>query len=623
MQLVLGGAQAHGAEAPVPPVDGTPSLLARVQADVRTDRAPAPVLEGEADDRPLLAPDDHSIVIHACHGRGRQVEVLRDAVLHLLEEDETLEPRDIVVMCPDIEAFAPLIQATFGDRALHGEATGPVPQLQVRLADRSLRQTNPVMAVLSEVLELSTARLTASEVLDLAGRDPVRRRFRFGDEDLTRLVEWVEATCVRWGLDATHRASFKLPMAANTWRSGVDRILLGVTMTDEHQRLFHGTLPLDDVDSSDISLAGRMAEFLSRLQDVFALLASDRTIDEWARALADLSDALTATSERDGWQRAQLTGLLDELVAEATVQGVVSSIALSVDDIRSILSDRLKGKPTRANFRTGHLTVCTLVPMRSVPHRVVCLLGLDDGTFPRHIERDGDDLTALAPRVGDRDVRNEDRQLLLDALLAARDHLVITYTGRDERSNLPRPPAVPVGELLDVVDHTVRTETGRPRDAIVVQHPLQPFDHRNFETGYLVPGVPWSFDLLQLAGAEAARAPDEAPQPFLAVPLEPLAPGLLALEQVERFLRHPARAFLRERLQRVPAGPDPRHRGRHPDRVGRPGPSGRWPIACWRPGWPAPTAPPASRPRWPGGNCRRAPWPTWCWTRWPIPSTPW
>src|SRR6202042_606721 len=123
---------------------------------------------------------------------------------------------------------------------------------------------------------------------------------------------------------------------------------------------------------------------------------------------------------------------LDELVGEATEdrteEKVASAVVLSCDDIRSLLAERLRGKPTRANFRTGHVTVCTLVPMRSIPHRVVCLLGLDDGSFPRHIERDGDDLTARDQRVGDRDARSEDRQLLLDALLAARDHLVVTYS---------------------------------------------------------------------------------------------------------------------------------------------------------------------------------------------------
>jgi exodeoxyribonuclease V gamma subunit len=140
------------------------------------------------------------------------------------------------------------------------------------------------------------------------------------------------------------------------------------------------------------------------------------------------------------------------------------------------LEDRLAGRPTRASFRTGHLTVCTLYPMRSVRHRVVRLLGLDDGAFPRKSPRDGDDLMLVDPRIGERDPRSEDRQLLLDALLAATDHLVITYAGNDERTNIPRHRSVPVGELLDVVDATVRTETASAREQVVVRHPLQPFD---------------------------------------------------------------------------------------------------------------------------------------------------
>ena len=405
------------------------------------------------------------------------------------------------------------------------------------------------MGVLAEVLELATARITATEVLDLAGREPVRRRFRFSDEDLFRLEEWVDGAFVRWGFDAEHRGSFQLAdLEANTWQAGLDRVLLGVTMADERQRLFGGALPLDDVDSSDIDLAGRVAEFLERLQDALDLFGGTRDVKGWADTLARISDSLTATSPRDAWQRAQLTTLLDELVGEATVDEVVSPVDLTCDDVRSVMTDRLKGKPTRANFCTGHLTVCTLVPMRSIPHRVVCLLGLDDGSFPRHIERDGDDLTTLSPRVGDRDVRSEDRQLLLDALLAARDHLILTYSGRDERSNLHRPPAVPVGELLDVIDHTVRGAKGRARDDIVVAHPLQPFDPRNFEPGALVAGRPWSFDALNLAGAEAALAPRQHRPSFLANPLPPYEGDSIGLDQLERFLRHPVRAFLRERL---------------------------------------------------------------------------
>jgi exodeoxyribonuclease V gamma subunit len=551
MQLVLGGAVAHGEDPGGAAASdaAAQTLLWRIQDDIRLDRPPA---GAGSDDHalPLLAADDHSIRVHSCHGRGRQVEVLRDEVLHLLADDPSLEPRDIIVMCPDIEHFAPLIQATFGAHDLNDGPFDATRQLQIRLADRSLRQTNPVMGVLAEVMELATARITASEVLDLAGRDPVRRRFGFSDDDLFRLEEWVNSAFVRWGFDAEHRGSFHLAdIGANTWRAGLDRILLGVAMADEDQRLFGATLPLDDVDSGDIELAGRLAEFVHRLQRVLDELALERTVGEWADTLARASDALSATTPRDQWQRAQLSAVLEELVQEATSGDGVSGVELSCDDLRSIMGERLKGKPTRANFRTGDLTVCTLVPMRSIPHRVVCLLGLDDGSFPRHIERDGDDLTARAPRVGDRDVRSEDRQLLLDALLAAQDHLVITYSGRDERSNQPRPPAVPVGELLDVVDHTVRApESRRVRDEIVVHHPLQPFNPRNFEAGGLAGAGPWSFDDLHLAGARAALSPRRGLPQFLADPLPPFEANPVELDQMEKFLRHPVRAFLRERL---------------------------------------------------------------------------
>ncbi len=557
MQLVLGSAVPHGERgSEVERPAQAPTLLQQIQDDIRADRPPAGSAGGDVDRRPLLAADDDSIRVHSCHGRGRQVEVLRDAVLHLLEDDPTLEPRDIIVMCPDIETFAPLIQATFGGRGLEGESNDPERTLEIRLADRALRQTNPVMGVLAEVLELASARITATEVLDLAGRDPVRRRFRFSDDDLYRLEEWVNGAFVRWGFDAAHRSSFQLEgIAANTWQSGLDRILLGVTMADERQRLFGATLPLDDVDSGDIDLAGRLAEFLERLQTgARRARRLPHRGGVGATLLAELTDSLAATDPG----RRLATGTAHGVARRAGRRGhrsdrgrrgaVASAVTLSCDDIRSLLSERLKGRPTRANFRTGHLTVCTLVPMRSIPHRVVCLLGLDDGSFPRHIERDGDDLTARNQRVGDRDARSEDRQLLLDALLAAQDHLVVTYSGRDERSNLRRPPAVPVGELLDVVEHTVRAPTGRARDAIVFEHPLQPFDKRNFEPDTLVPDRPWSFDVIHLAGARAALAPRHDAPPFLERPSEPAASGPIGLDQLERFLRHPVRAFLRERL---------------------------------------------------------------------------
>jgi exodeoxyribonuclease V gamma subunit len=189
--------------------------------------------------------------------------------------------------------------------------------------------------------------------------------------------------------------------------------------------------------------------------------------------------------------------------------------------------------------------------MRSVPHRVVCLLGLDDGVFPRAGERDGDDLILADPCAGDRDARSEDRQLLLDALLAATDNLVVTYTGRDERTNLERPPSVPVGELLDLIDRTAHPSgaaTARARDRVVVNHPLQPFDARNFRAGALVPGRAWSFDAINLEGAVVRDRPKAAAGPFLSSALPERHDMAVELALVERFVRHPAKAFLRERF---------------------------------------------------------------------------
>ena len=375
----------------------------------------------------------------------------------------------------------------------------------------------------------------------------MRRRFGLDDDDLARIEDWVAASGIRWGLDAPHRKPFKLDaLAAGTWRSGVDRLLVGVTMTEEEQRLFHDVLPLDDVDSGAIDVAGRFAELVDRLQLALDALSQAKAIDGWAETIAKAADALTMTTERDAWQRAELDRILGDVTDEAA--GAGSATSLVPAEIRALLGDRLKGRPTRANFRTGHLTICTLMPMRSVPHRVVCLLGMDDGVFPRKSPRDGDDLMLADPHIGDRDARTEDRQLLLDALLAATDQLIVTYTGNDERTNLVRPPAVPIGELLDVIDRTVRTDEGQARDRVEVRHPLQPFDPKNFTVGELMPDRAWSFDPVTLHGAEALTTQRAKIAPFLKGPLPPRDQTLVELEGVVRFAGHPVRAFLRQRL---------------------------------------------------------------------------
>ncbi len=509
------------------------TILGRVQTELAHDAVPAQPTRA--------AHDDRSLTVHACHGRARQVEVIREAVLGLLARDPTLEPRDILIMCPDVEAFAPLVAASFGMTDEHGGH--PAARLRVRLADRSLRQTNPLLSLLSQLLELAANRVTATQLLDLAGDQAVRTRFDFTDDDIEQLRDWAAAANARWGLDATHRAPYGLGgIAQDTWRSALDRILLGVAMEESDQWI--GTvLPLDDVDSGDIELAGRFAELLDRVDHAVRALELRRTVPQWAALLGDL--VLSLGEPDQAWQSAQLRRELAD-IAEAAGD---TDVELTRADIAALLAGRLAGRPTRANFRTGTLTVCTLVPMRSVPHRVVCLVGMDDGVFPRHGLVDGDDVLARDPRIGERDVRSEDRQLFLDAICAAQEHLVITYTGADPRSGAEVPPCVPLGELLDAVDASaLAPDGGRGRNHVIVRQPLQPFDARNFVAGGLGVDTPFSFDPSGLAGARAASSERHRVPPLVSAPLDATTDNTVDLDDLVRFIQRPARAFLRQRL---------------------------------------------------------------------------
>ncbi|MFC6285496.1 exodeoxyribonuclease V subunit gamma [Nocardioides sp. GCM10027113] len=564
------GAPAPSLETPAPEQGGdtisTPqTLLGWLQADLRANHAPT---AAERAGR-TLADDDRSLQVHACHGSARQVDVLREVLVGLLEDDPTLEPRDILVMCPDIETYAPLISAGFGLAPAAGgsaEDVGhPAHLLRVRLADRALTSTNPLLAIAGSLLELSGGRVTASEVLDLAATDACRRRFGFSDDDLDRISRWVAASGVRWGLDGRSRASFRMDgFEHNTWRAGLDRVLLGVAMSgDGHRHLGRG-LPLDDVGSSEIDLAGRLAELLDRLGACLAGLQAATTVEEWTDRLRRGVRSLTDVGPDDAWQLPQFERELARTAASAADR----EVALRLPDVRALVQSRLAGRPTRANFRTGTLTVCTMVPMRSVPHRVVCLVGLDDGVFPRSRAVDGDDVLGRRPLTGERDARSEDRQLLLDALLAATEHVVITYTGANEHSGARRPPAVPLGEILDAAD---RTTAAPVRDRIHTRHPLQPYDARNLKAGdpaadpaeWADPELrgpqqrPFSFDRAALAGARAAVGPRHEPPPLLTAPLPPRPADDVSLADLKAFLMHPVRAFLRSRLDvGTPLEPD-------------------------------------------------------------------
>ena len=492
------------------------TLLGALQSDLAADREPS------------RCPLDDSVRIHACHGPARQVEVLRDALLHLFTDLPGLQPRDVLVMCPDVETYAPLIRAAFGqDGGDH-----PGHELRVRLADRALHQSNPVLGVVATLLDLADGRVAASEVLDLAAAEPVRRRFRFSDDDLEQLREWVTAAGARWALGPWQRARFGLDeFEQNTLMSALDRILLGVAADDADGEWLGRALPLAGVDSNAIDLAGRCSEFVDRLVRSLYDLSGPQSPQTWARALGQGLELLVDVREQDAWQ----LGQAHREVAAATEHG---NAELRLPDVRAMLAARLAGRPTRSNLRTGELTVCTMVPMRSVPHRVVALLGLDDEAFPRGAGVDGDDVLGRNPLPGERDPRSEDRQLLLDAIGAAGERLLLFYTGRDPVSGVVRPPAIPLSEVRDVLDAMV----GQPGAAVTV-HPLQPFDARNFR-----PDDPFSFDTAALAGARAAQHPAAPGAGLLPEPLPEPESAQVDLADLIAFVVHPTQGFLTQRL---------------------------------------------------------------------------
>lgn len=546
----------------------TPTVLHALQDGLRRDRLD----HAGAVANPL---SDTSVEVHSCHGPDRQVEVLRDRLLHLFDSDPTLQPRDVLIMCPDVETFAPLIRGAFGQPGLGH----PAFDLRVRLADRGQRHVNPVLDVLATLVDLAAGRLAAGEVIDLLSREPVRRRFAFSDDDLDMIREWLAHSNIRWGIDDTQRGRFGLAgFRQGTFDSGLDRIALGA-VAEEHDGQWLGTaLPLAGVESTEIDLVGRFAEFTDRLGAVLTALDTTAPPATWLDALVSAVDGLTATDRGEEWQRAQAIRMLAESFggsasgadgADTGEPGANSGRVLRLADIRDLVSGMIAGRPTRSNFRTGELTVCTMVPMRSVPHRVVVLLGLDAEKFPRVQRIDGDDVLGRVPLVGERNPRDEDRQLFLDAIGAAQENLLVFYSGANPVTGARIPPAVVVSELVDTVT-TLTGASGTGTDSDVVRyHTLHAFDARNFEGGAVrgIPG-PFSYDTGMLAGARALRA-DTAARVTLA---EAAAAGAdidtatgdgrtgddIALDDLISFWVNPIEGFVRQRLgARMPSDDRP------------------------------------------------------------------
>lgn len=538
------------------------SLLGRLQADVRADRTPV------AD----LVPDPHddSLQFHACHGRTRQVEVLRDTILGLLERHDDLHEDEVLVVCPDLERFAPVIHATLGPSARTGAEPDPeaeVPRLRYRLADRSLGASAPLVGAFGDLLELVVGRFDAPSVLDFIALEPVRTRFGFDDDALATITGWVLDVRIRWGLDADRRAGLGVPaeIRTNTWQAGIDRILLGAaTRGGRLDDAVAGVVP-HGTEGSDVALAGRLADLLWRLGELAAETSTDRTIGEWLVLLQQAATGLLALPRGEAWQLDRLVRTLSETAATAVdPSGASSSALLAFADARKIVEERVGDVEGRPTFFRGGVTFSSLTPLRWVPHRVIGMLGMDAGALGVGIA-EGDDLAALIPLVGDRDRRSELRQSMLETVLSAGSHLVVVRDGSDVRTNQPVPMPVALAELRDAVTASVAAGHRQAfADTLEIAHPRQPFDERCFGAVGEPDDqpIPLSFDETSRRAALGRRRRDDVRPAFLAAPLPPppaerIDTVTIDLSDLHRFLRSPIRCFLERRLElRLPRSVD-------------------------------------------------------------------
>ena len=491
----------------------SPRLLHRLQSDLLQDRVPV----GEID--PI--PPDGSISFVSCHSRMREIEVLKDHILRLLHEDPELELREIIVMAPDVQDYAPLIPAVFDD-------------IQHSIADRSLRGRNRAIDAFISFLTIFDGRFSWIELLDLLKKEAVYPAFDLNPADLDTLQDWVTAAGVRWGLSAGQRREMGLPdFAENTWRAGLDRLLMGYAVDTD--AFVDGVLPFTGVEGTEALALGGLCRFVEIFEQAAVDFSLERSLAGWSVLLLSMSERLFGEKESEDLLELRQTLLsLEEI-------GRFHRHPVDLRVVRFWLEQSARETWASSGFLKGSLTFCSMLPMRSIPFKVVCLLGLNDGDFPRNDRYATFDL--MAPprsRLGDRSSRFDDRYQFLEALLAARTHLYVSFVGRSITTNEAIPPSVVVTELLELV----QTSYGILPEDLVVEHPLHPFSSRYFtgENERL-----FSYSPHYCETAARFRRHKESPGPWWSGQLAP-ALQQIPVHDLLAFYANPQRWFVRNCL---------------------------------------------------------------------------
>ena len=475
------------------------TMLGALQEDILLNiyRNPESRDDDPGSGRPLHVPGgvpDGSVAIHSCHSDLRQVEVLYDQLLYLIERDK-LEPRDILVMAPDIGRFEPYIQAVFGSSESR-------LQNQYSIADRSQRSQNRCADTLLKTLELLNGRLEVTAVFDLLENEEVSERWGISGPELEEIRGWIAELGVHWGVDgADHERHCGVNFAEYSWKSGLDRLILGYAVKEnDAEQAGEAVIPFDAAEGKNCIKLGNFIHFMQILFALQARLRGEYTLPEWCDLLEELTGQLFCSGTRNYQELAALRStfaLLRDCGGTADSGSSLLGARMDLSLIMYLLSKFLVPNKVPEPFLRGKITFCSLMPMRSIPMDVIAVLGLDEQNFPRRDYSPGFNVVPAAGQRAalERSRNSEDRYIFLEALLAARKHLLLFYQGKDPKTNKTRPPAVPLAELTDALDATFPELSGKWE----TEHCLQAFDARYYKKGNKL----FSYSEENFQGAEA------------------------------------------------------------------------------------------------------------------------
>ncbi|MFI4889367.1 MAG: exodeoxyribonuclease V subunit gamma [Steroidobacterales bacterium] len=533
-----------------------------------------------------LAPDDRSLEVHDCHSLTRELEVLQDYLLELFAGDASgappLRPCDVLVVTPDLEAAAPLIEAVFG--------TAPQPRaIPFQLTGRSRSTVNAPARTLLALLSLAASRFEATAVFDLLEQPIVARRFGLDDEDLQQIRDWVRASGMRWALDDRQRTQFDVPAQAHhTLADGMERLFLGYALPGQAgDALFGQLLPAGNATGSDALALGAFWSYFDALRRLHAAVSAPQRIEAWAQCLSEAIASFMSAASDELEDLYDLQVIIGQLADDMRRGGMSGEVTLAV--IQAALAQML-GESAHGGVPSGCVTFTSMASLRSLPFGVVCVIGLNDGAFPTSARPPEFDLMALQVRRGDRQRAEDERNLFLDLVLAARRRLYLSYTGHSVRDNAPLPPSVLVSELLDTVIPAIAGPGGVPaspaeaRRRLVVRHPLQAFaaecfaanGERRLRSFNREMGEALRASMRVAAAAPIAGTPDlvaddnalasdeesvaaEWQPPFFTAPLALPQPASreVSLRDLAEFYRNPSRYLLRRRMGiQLPYEPD-------------------------------------------------------------------